>query len=183
MMVKYLTMKVRKVKIGIQEEISAGIATYYANPLQGRLRWKNILTQRARIDATFHRKIHTFKLFYRPVIIFFTVRKTNRKVRNVRHQHGLLPNSIHKDLTVEKVEAVIAIMIRPGLDRDIFTYLPRLWDPIDSRPFYRIIIALNWFKFLFGCIRFDNYLNRPGRLADKKMIGLLLCEKCGLSSM
>ena len=54
-------------------------------------------------------------------------------------------------------------MIRPGIDRDNFTYLPRLWDPIDSRRFYRITKALNRFEFLFGCIRFDNCRNRPCR--------------------
>ena len=54
-------------------------------------------------------------------------------------------------------------MIRAGLDRDSFTYLPRSWNPIDSKPFYRIPMALNRFKFLFACIRFDNYRTRPGK--------------------
>ena len=86
-----------------QEETSAGIATYYANPFQSRLRRRNILTQPARKDATPDCKIDTFKLFYRPVTIFFMVRETNRKAKNVGHQHGLLPNFIYKDFPVEEV--------------------------------------------------------------------------------
>ena len=123
MKIKYLTIKTRKIKLRIQEEISAAIATYHANPLQRRLRRRNILTQRARIDATLQRKVDTIKLFCRPDIIFFSVRETNRKARNGRPQHGLLLNSIHEDFTVEEVEAVIALMIRPALDRNNFTYI------------------------------------------------------------
>ena len=37
----------------------------------------------------------------------------------------------------KKLKAGLAIMIRAGLDRDNFTDLHYLWDPIDSRPFYR----------------------------------------------
>ena len=66
------------------------------------------------MDATPDCTIDTSKLFYRPVIIFFRVCETNK---NVRHEHDLLPNSIYEDFTVEEVEAVIAIMIRSGLDR------------------------------------------------------------------
>ena len=47
-------------------------------------------------------------------------------------------------------------MIGAGLDRDNFTDLHYLWDPIDSRPFSRVTMALNRFKFLLHCMRFDN---------------------------
>ena len=63
-------------------------------------------------------------------------------------------------------------MIRAGLDRDNFTDLRRLWDPIDSRPFYRVTMALNRFKFLLRCMRFDNYRNRPGRQADDRLAAI-----------
>ena len=62
-----------------QEEITAGSATYYVQLFQSRLRRRNILTQRARIDASPDFKINAFKLFYRPEIIFLIVRETNRK--------------------------------------------------------------------------------------------------------
>ena len=44
-------------------------------------------------------------------------------------------------------------------DRDNFTDLHCLWNFIDSRPFYRVTMALNRFKFLLRCMRFDNYRN------------------------
>ena len=77
-----------------QEEITAGSATYYAQPFQSRLKRRNILTQRARMDASPDREINAFKLFYRPEIIFLIVREINRKARDVRHQYGLLLNSV-----------------------------------------------------------------------------------------
>ena len=119
-----------------QEEITAGSATYYAQPFQSRLRRKNILIQRARIDANLDCEINAFKLCYRPEIIFLIVRETCQKARDVRHQYGLLPNLVYKNFTIKEVEAGIAIMICAGLDRDNFTGLRRLWDPIESRPFY-----------------------------------------------
>ena len=106
-----------------QEEITAGSTTYYSQPFQSRLRGRNILTQRARIDASPDCQINAFKLFYRPEIIFLIVRETNRKARDVRHQYGLLPNLVYKDFIIEEVETGIAIMIRTGLDRDNFTDL------------------------------------------------------------
>ena len=104
-----------------------------------------------------------FKVFYRPEITLQIVRETNRKARDVRHECALPPNYVYKDFTSEEVEAGLAIMIRAGLDRDNFTDLRHLWDPIDSRPFYRVTMALNRFKFLLRCMRFDNYRSRPAR--------------------
>ena len=63
-------------------------------------------------------------------------------------------------------------MIRAGLDKDNFTDLRRLLDPIDSRPFYRVTMALNRFKFLLRYMRFDNYRNRPGRQADDRLAAI-----------
>ena len=78
MMVKHMTMKAWKMKI-------RKIPSYCANPFQSRLRRRNILTQRARMDATLlDCEVDIFKLFYRRDIIFFTVRETNRRARNVR---------------------------------------------------------------------------------------------------
>ena len=63
-------------------------------------------------------------------------------------------------------------MIRAGLDKNNFTDLRRLWDPIERRPFYRVTLALNRFKLLLRCMRFDNYRNRPGRQADDKLAAI-----------
>ena len=113
-----------------------------------------------------------FKIFYRPEIIFQIARETNRKARDVRHECKLSPNSVYKNFTSHKVEAGLAITIRAGLDRDNFTDLHRLWDPVDSRPFYGVTMALNRFKFLLRCMRFDNYCNRPARQGNGRLAAI-----------
>ena len=130
------------------------------------------MTQRTRIDASLDCEINALKLCYRTEIIFLIVLETNRKAIDVRHQYGVLPNLVHKDFTIEEVEAGIAIMIRAGLDKNNFTDLRRLCDPIDSRPFYLVTMPLNLFKFLLRCMRFNNYRNRPGRQADDRLAAI-----------
>ena len=71
----------------------------------------------------------------------------------MRHECKLSPNSVYKNFTSQEVEAGLAIMIRAGLNRGNFADLRRLWDPIDSRSFYRVTIAMNRFKFLYvACV-------------------------------
>ena len=49
-----------------------------------------------------------------------------------------------KTLNLKKLKAAgIATMTRPDLDRNNFSYLPRFWDAIGSRPLYRVTMALN----------------------------------------
>ena len=126
-----------------QVAITAGNTTYYNNPFPSRLRRRNILTQQPRIIAAPDHEVDAFKIFYRPEIILQIVRETNRKATDVRHECKLSLNSVYKNFTSQEVEAGLAIMIRAGLDRDNFADLHRLWDPIDSRPFYRVTMALN----------------------------------------
>ena len=90
-----------------QEEITAGSATYYAQPFQSRLRRRNILIQRARIDASPDSEINAFNRFYRPKIIFLIVRETNRKARDVRHQYGYLQIRFTKILLLKKLKLVL----------------------------------------------------------------------------
>ena len=155
-----------------QVGITAGNATYYENRFPRRLRRRNILTQQPRIIAAPEHEVDAFKVFYRPEITLQIVRETNRKARDVRHECALPPNYVYKDFTSEEVEAGLAIMIRAGLDRDNFTDLRRLWDPIDSRPFYRVTMALNRFKFLLRCMRFDNYRSRPARQRTDRLAAI-----------
>ena len=145
-----------------QVATTAGNATYYDTAFPSKLRKQNILTQQPRIIAFPENEVDAFKIFYQPDIVLHIVRETNRKARDVRREYNLLPYSVYKNFTSQQVEAGLAIMIRAGYDRDNFTDLPRLWNSIDSRPFYRVKMALNRFKFLLRCMRFDNYRNRPG---------------------
>ena len=118
-----------------------------------------------------------FKIFNRPEIILQIVRETNRKARDVRHECKLSPKSVYKNFTSQEGEAGLAIMIRAGLDRGNFIVLHRLWDTIDSIPFYRVTMALNRFKFLLRCMRFDNNRNRPARQRNDRLAAIReVCE-------
>ena len=130
------------------------------------------MTQQPRIIAAPINEVEAFKIFYRPEIIFQIVRETNRKARDVRHERKLSPNSVNKKFTSQEVEVGLAIMIRDVLDRDNFTDLHCLWNFIDSRPFYRVTMALNRFKFLLRCMRFDNYRNRPARQEKDRLAAI-----------
>ena len=130
------------------------------------------MTQKPKIIAAPEHEVNAFKIFYRPKIIHQIVRETNREARDVRHECKLSPNSVYKNFTSQEVEAGFAIIIRAGLDRDYYADLHRLWDPIDSRPFYRVTMALNRFKFLLRCMRFDNYCNRPARHGNDRLAAI-----------
>ena len=155
-----------------QVATTAENATYYNNPFPSRLRRGNILTQQPRIIAAPKHEVDAFKIFYRPEIILQIVRETNRKARDVRHECKLSPNSVYKNFTSQEVEAGLAIMVRAGMDRDNFTDLHRLWDPIDSRPLYRVTVAMNRFKFVLRCMRFDNYRNQPARQGNDRLAAI-----------
>ena len=127
------------------------------------------MAQQPRIIAAPKHEVDAFKIFYQPEITPQIVRETNRKARDVRHECKLSPNSVYKNFTSHEVEAGLAIMIRAGLDRDNFTDLHHLWDPVDSRPFYRVTMALNRFKFILRCVRFDNCCNRPARQGNDRL--------------
>ena len=126
-----------------QVAITAGNATYYNNPFPSRIRSGNILTQQPRIIAAPKHEVYAFKIFCQCEIILQIVRETNRQARDMRHECKLSPNSVYKNFTSHEVEAGLALMIRARLERDNFTNLHRLWHPIDHRPFYRVIMALN----------------------------------------
>ena len=69
---------------------------------------------------------------------------------------------------MDELKAGLAIILRAGSDRDNFTELDNLWQPQDSRPFYRAVMSLVRFKFLLRCLRFDNWHTREERKVDNK---------------
>ena len=77
-----------------QVAITAKNATYYDNSFPSRLRRKNILTQQPRIIAAPEHHVDAFKIFYRPEIMLYIVRETNKKARDLRHECKLSPNSV-----------------------------------------------------------------------------------------
>lgn len=142
---------------------------YREQGFEQRLRRRNLLTQAPRVLGNPENEREAFLLFYTPDIILLILRETNRKARDVRREHNMRLTSVTRNFTQEELEAGFAIIIRAGLDRDNFTSLDELWDPIDSRPFYRVVMSKNRFKFLLRTMRFDNYRNRLQRQQHDRM--------------
>ena len=69
---------------------------------------------------------------------------------------------------MSELKAGLAIILRAGNDRDNFTKLDNLWQPEDSKPFYRAVMSLVRFKFLLRCLQFDNWYTREERKVHNK---------------
>jgi hypothetical protein len=95
----------------------------------------------------------------------------NRKSRQIRR---MLPNATNYSLpfSMKELHAAIGILIRAGSDRDNFTELDNLWEPGDSKPFYRATMAFNRFKYLLRCLRFDNCNTREERKVNNKFAAI-----------
>ena len=85
-------------------------------------------------------------------------RYTNRKAADIRRcamtQYGWMQNFSSNDIL-----ACIGIIISAGADRDNFTAVEELWNPVDSRPFYCAVMSCQHFKFFLRTLRFDNFCN------------------------
>lgn len=149
--------------------IESGGVQYSRNPFQVRRQRRNILTEQARILANPQNEKDAFLLFYNIDIILHILRETNRKAHSLRHENNMPINSVTKDFTHIELEAGLAIIIRAGLDRDNMSDLRNLWNPIEGRPFYRIVMPVNRFIFLLRCMRFDNFRNRQERQQNDRL--------------
>ena len=69
---------------------------------------------------------------------------------------------------MDELKAGLAIILRAGSDRDNFTEFNNLWQPDDSKLFYRAVMFLVGFKFLFRCLRFDNWHTREEKKIRNK---------------
>ena len=87
-------------------------------------------------------------------IIRTVLRYTNRKCREVRRNLST-PQNYH-NFSMEEFKVALAVILRPGSDRDNFTELQNLWDVGDSKPFYKTVMSLNCFKCVLRGVRFDN---------------------------
>ena len=69
---------------------------------------------------------------------------------------------------MDELKARLAIILRAGSDRYNFTELDNLWQPEDSKPFYRAVMSLIRFKLLLRCLGFDNWHTREERKVHNK---------------
>ena len=73
---------------------------------------------------------------------------------------------------MDELKAELAIILRAGSDRDNFTELDDLWQPEDSKLFYRAVMSLVRFKFLLRCVRFDDWHIREQRKVRNKFVAV-----------
>ena len=97
---------------------------------------------------------------------------TNRKAADVRRcamtQYGWMQNFCYNDIL-----ACVGNIISAGADRDYFTAIEELWNPVDSRPFYRAVMFCQCFKFFLRTVRFDNFCNRDLRLQENRLVAAI----------
>ena len=73
---------------------------------------------------------------------------------------------------IHDILACIGIIISAGADRDKFTAIEELWNPVDLRPFYRVVMSCQRFKFFLRTVRFDNFCNRDLRLQENRLAAI-----------
>ena len=127
---------------------------------------QNILTQSSKVIANPWSEIESFELFLSEDILRTVLMLTNRKVKETRRASSRLQP--FKTLSMDELKAGFAIILRAGSERDKFTELDNLWQPKDSKPFYRAVMSLVRFKFLLRCLRFDNWHTREERKVHNK---------------
>ena len=139
---------------------------YSTRPIPARRRMRNILTQSSKVIANPLSEIESFELFLSEDILQTVLMHTNRKAREIRRILSRL--QLFKTFSVDELKAGLAIILRAGSDRDNFTELDNLWQPEDSKPFYRAVVSLVCFKFLLRCLQFDNWHTREERKVHNK---------------
>ena len=138
---------------------------YSTPPISARQRMRNILTQSFKVIAN-PRDIESFELFLSEDILRTVLMHTNRKAREI--SRTLSTPQPFKTFSMDELKAGLAIILRAESDRDNFTKLDNLWQPEDSKPFYRAVMFLVRFKFLLRCLQFDNWNTREERKVHNK---------------
>lgn len=141
---------------------------YSKNPIPPALRRRNILRETPRSRCNPLEEREAFALFHVEEITSIILRETNRKVVLVNRQQNCRIRKFNR----KELNAAIAILLRAGVNRDNFTETNQLWNPTDSRPFYRATLGLTRFKQFLRCVRFDNVLTRAERQADDRLAAI-----------
>lgn len=132
------------------------------------LRRRNILNQRPRALINIGNELAAFLLFHTMNMVTLILRATNRKVRDINRT---IRRPI-RQFTENEFLAAIAILLRAGVDRDNLSDINNLWNPVDSRPFYRATMGLDRFKQFLRCVRFDNIYTRAQRQANDRLAAI-----------
>lgn len=100
-----------------------------------------------------------FELFFSEDIMRIIMRETNRRLRQ----------DYQPLFTYEEITAAIATLIRSGADKDNNASLRNLFEPSDSRPFYRCAISVNLMELFLRYVSLDNKITRRDRQQHDKL--------------
>ena len=142
------------------EEFTAPSGTVWSSQQPSiRLLDRNIINFRRGTTARPNTERAAFQPFFSEDIMRIIMRETNRRLRQDHH-----------DLfTYEEITAAIATLIRAGADKDNNASLRNLFEPTDSRPFYRCTISINRMELFLRYASLDNKVTRRDRQQHDKL--------------
>ena len=135
-------------------------------PIPARRQMRNILTQSSKVIANPRSEIKSFELFLSEDILRTVLMHSSKKAREIRRTLSRLHP--FKTFSMDELKAGLAIILRAGSEKDKFTELDNLWQPEDSKPFYRAVMYLVRFKFLLRYLRLDNWHTQKKRKVYNK---------------
>ena len=141
--------------------LSQGGISYTPRPIPRRRHLRNVITETARAVVRLQSEKESLKCLVSEETLRKVLMHTYRKMQQI--QRNLRACYSTNAFSMEELKADIAIVLRAGRDRDNFSDLNDLWNPSDSRPFYRTLMPLNRLELLLRCLCVDNWHTRDER--------------------
>lgn len=146
-----------------------------ANPLSTQINAKfnsKIPLRTGPIESTKNLSIReTFDCIFNDEMRNIIVTETNRKANSIfdadNEKYPDKPPKIWKSLTIEELNAYLAVLITAGVHHSNKEHLNELWTD-DSLPLYRACTGKNRFKAISRFLRFDDFNTREERLKTTK---------------
>ena len=114
-------------------------------------------------------EMESFLLFVNEDVLRNVQRFTNCKAADIRHSAPHRYSWI-ADFNLDDIFLLcLGIFLSARVDRDNFTSLDDLWNPVDSCPFYQVVMSCQRFKFFLQAVRFGNFRSRATRLPQDKL--------------
>lgn len=148
-----------------------GNIRYSSEPFAHHRLERNILNEASRTLTHPTTEAESFFKYIDEGMLRTLQRFTNRKAADIRRSAPRQYKWMN-DFSYDDVLACLGILISAGVDRDNFTAIEDLWNPVDSRPFYRIVMSYQRFKFFLRAVRFDNFRDRATRLSQDKLAAI-----------
>lgn len=98
------------------------------------------------------------------IILKYTNQEITRKIVDY-NRRNIQIKSHHKEVDMDEFKATVGLLYFSGLHKTNHTSVKSLWSPY-GMSLFRTTMAVNRFKFIILCIRFDDKSTRKERKAD-----------------